>query len=67
MRLVLSARRRGARGVARIAALTTRTAGRSSVTVRTSLAPGTYTLSLTLVSAKGARVVDAIPLVVTKS
>ncbi|MDX6617891.1 MAG: hypothetical protein QOK36_277, partial [Gaiellales bacterium] len=66
MRLVLSVRRRGGRSVARIAALTTRAAGRGSVTVRPAVAPGSYTLMLTLVASTGARVVDAIPLVVTK-
>ena len=66
-RLVLTVRRRGGRTVTRLASLTTRRAGRGSVSVRRRLAPGAYTLVLTTVGATSARVADAVPMVVSKA
>jgi hypothetical protein len=44
-----------------------RKSGRGSVTARHRLAPGAYTLVLTMVTAGSARVVDTVPLVVRKA
>jgi hypothetical protein len=66
-RLVLSVRGRRGQTVARLASLTTRKAGRGSVSARHSLATGTYTLVLSSVEAAGTRVVDLIPLTVKKA
>jgi hypothetical protein len=67
MKLVLLVRPRKGIGARRLAALTTRTAGRGSISVGHAPARGAYMLVLTLVGATGARVVDAIPLVVAKA
>ena len=64
--MLLIRRRTGLAG-ARLAALTTRKAGRGSVTVRHGLAPGAYTLVLTAVANGSAQVVDTVPLVVRKA
>ena len=66
-RLVLLIRRRTGLAGARLAALTTRKAGRGSITARHGLAPGAYTLVLTAVTDGSARVVDTVPLVVRKA
>ena len=66
-RLVLTVRRAGGQSVVRFAAVTTRKAGRGSVSARHSLAPGAYTLVLTAIGSGSARVVDAIPLLVRRS
>jgi hypothetical protein len=66
-RLVLTVRTRGGRTAVRLAALTTRKAGRGSIRARHVLAPGAYTLVLTALGAGGARVVDAVPLLVRKA
>ena len=66
-RLVLVIRRRSGLAGTRLAALTTRKAGRGSITARHGLAPGVYTLVLTAVTTGSARVVDTVPLVVRKA
>jgi hypothetical protein len=66
-RLVLLIRRRTGLAGARLAALTTRKAGRGSITARHRLAPGAYTLVLTAVANGSAQVVDTVPLVVRKA
>jgi hypothetical protein len=63
-RLVLTVRHRRGRTGVRLAAWTTRKAGRGSIRARHALTPGTYTLVLTVVGARG---MDAVPLLVGKS
>jgi len=64
---VLLIRRRTGPAGTRLAALTTRKAGRGSITARHALAPGAYTLVLTAVTGGSARIVDTVPLVVRKA
>ena len=66
-RLVLTARNRTGRTVARLASLTTRKPGRGSVGARHSLAAGSYTLVLTIADAAGVRIADLVPLIVRRA